>query len=43
MRVYIIVAVFGNTKENHAGMYYLAKKLKEESRNKISVIPRSSR
>ena len=38
MRVYIIVAVFGNTKENHAGMYYLAKKLKEESRNKISVI-----
>lgn len=39
MKVYAIVAVWGNTKDNHAGMYYLAKRLKEAFGNKFVVVP----
>lgn len=39
MKVYTVVAVWGNTKHNHAGMYYLACKLKEAIGKKMIVVP----
>lgn len=30
MKVYIVCAIWDNTKDNHAGMYYLAKKIKNK-------------
>lgn len=39
MRVYTVVAVWGNTKYNHAGMYYLSKKLKESFGDDFKIIP----
>lgn len=39
MKVYAIVAVWGNTKNNHAGMYYLAKQLKRNFGKDFFLIP----
>ena len=38
MKVYAICAVWENTKKNHAGMYYLAKQLKQRSEYEIRII-----
>lgn len=39
MKIYIVVAVWGNTKSNHAGMYYLAKSLKNKYPKNVVIIP----
>lgn len=39
MKVFAVVAVWGNTKNNHAGMYYLAKKLREKFKGQFIIIP----
>ena len=39
MKVYAIVAVWGNTRNNHAGMYYLARQLRAILGKKVSVVP----
>lgn len=39
MKLYIVVAVWGNTKNNHAGMYYLARQIKEKSGLDVKIIP----
>ena len=39
MKVYIVCAVWGNTKNNHAGMYYLAKQLKQRAEYEVKLIP----
>ena len=38
MRVYIICAIWNNTKDNHAGMYYLAKEIKKKLGNQCVLI-----
>lgn len=37
MTLYIIVAVWANTKDNHAGMYYLAKEFKNRCDYKVRI------
>lgn len=39
MKVYAVVAVWGNTKNNHAGMYYLARQLKKKFEKDFVLIP----
>lgn len=39
MKVYAVVAVWGNTKKNHAGMYYLACQLKKRFGKDFVLIP----
>ena len=39
MKVFAVVAVWGNTKGNHAGMFYLANKLQERFAGKFVIIP----
>ena len=39
MKVYAVVAVWGNTKRNHAGMYYLACQLKKRFGKDFVLIP----
>ena len=39
MKIFIICAVWKNTKNNHAGMYYLAKQLKKRLDFDIEIIP----
>ncbi len=39
MRVFAVVAVWGNTKDNHAGMFYLTKRLKQSIGKNFILIP----
>ncbi len=43
MKLYIVVAVWRNTKDNHAGMYYLAQQIKERSELSVKIIPTPTR
>lgn len=37
MKLYIVCAVWANTKNNHAGMYYLGKRIQEDAPSDINV------
>lgn len=38
MKLYIVVAVWRNTRSNHAGMYYLARQIKKQSGLDVKII-----
>ena len=38
MKLYIVVAVWNSTKDNHAGMYHLAKEIKRKSEIPVKII-----